>query len=140
MSIRALSEAITDLPYALSEQVLSYARSLDVAAPEIFKDAGVQFSREVADTLVFVAGLRKLLSIIDSNYWVIDNVGAILERQQDQFSVRVGGTDLSRGGDYHHALVTVRKELVELLSEHQLLHFAQNVPYVEVVRELANGR
>lgn len=29
MSIRAVSEAITDLPYALSEQVLSYARSLD---------------------------------------------------------------------------------------------------------------
>ncbi|MBZ0087146.1 MAG: hypothetical protein K8F33_03480 [Thermomonas sp.] len=140
MSIQALSEAITDLPYALSEQVLSYARSLDVAAPDIFKDAGVRFSRELADTLVFVAGLRKLLSIVDSNYWVIDNAGAILDRQQGQSSVRVGGTDLSRGSDYHQALATVRKELVELLSEHQLLQFTQKVPYVDVVRELANGR
>ncbi|MDT8428289.1 MAG: hypothetical protein RQ757_05945 [Pseudomonadales bacterium] len=140
MSIRALSDAITDLPYGLSEQVLSYARSLDVAAPEIFKDAGVQFSRELADALVFVAGLRKLLSIVDSNYWVLDNTGVILERQQDQFFVTVGGTDLSRGGAYHQTLATVRRDLVELLSEHQLLQFAQNLPYVDVVRELANGR
>lgn len=140
MSIRALSEAITDLPQALSEQVLSYARSLDIAAPEIFKDAGVPFSRKIADTLVFVAGVRKLLSIVDSNYWVVDNAGAILERQQSQFSVRVGGTDLSRDGEYHQALATVRRELVELLSQHQLLQVAQYAPYVEVVRELANGR
>lgn len=95
MSIRALSDAITDLPYGLSEQVLSYARSLDVAAPEIFREAGIAFSREVADTLVFVGGQRKLFSIVDSNYWVIDNAGAILELQQGQFSVRVGGADLS---------------------------------------------
>ncbi|MFO7906923.1 MAG: hypothetical protein R6U98_29980 [Pirellulaceae bacterium] len=140
MSIRGLSDTITDLPYGLSEQVMSYARSLDVAAPEIFKDAGVQFSQEMADTLVFIAGLRKLLSIVDSNYWVIDNAGAILAQQQDQFFVRVGGTDLSRGGEYHRALETVRRDLVELLSEHKLLQFTQNVPYVEVVRELASGR
>ena len=42
-------------------------------------------------------------------------------------------------GDYYRALATVRRDLVELLSEHQLLQFAQNVPYVEVVREIANG-
>lgn len=140
MSIRALSDTISDLPNGLSEQVLSYARSVDIAAPEIFKDAGVQFSREMTDTLVFIAGLRKLLSIVDSNYWVIDNAGAILERQQHQFSVRVGGTDLTRGGKYYRALVTVRRDLVELLSELELLQFTQHVPYVEVVRELANGR
>ncbi len=140
MSIRALSDAISELPYGLSEQVLSYARSLDVAAPEIFEDAGVPFSREIADTLVFIAGLRKLLSIVDSNYRVIDNVGAILENQQGGFSVRVGKADLSRGGDYHQALVTVRNELVELLSEYQILQFAQSLPYVDIVRELANGR
>lgn len=140
MSIRALTDAITDLPYGLSEQVLSYARSLDLAAPEIFQDAGVAFSREIADIVVFIAGLRKLFSIVDSNYWVIDNAGAILERQQSQSSVRVGGADLSRGGNYHQSLTTVRRELIELLAEHQLLQFVQNVPYVEVVRELANGR
>ena len=140
MSVRALSDAIKDLPYSLAEQVLSYARSMDIAAPEIFKDAGIAFSREVADTLVFIAGLRKLFSIIDSNYWMIDNAGEILEQQQDQFAVRVGAADLSRGGTYHQSLATVRRELVELLSEHQLLQFVQNASYVEVVRELANGR
>jgi hypothetical protein len=140
MSLRILAETISDLPYGLSEQVLSYARSLEVAAPEIFREAGVSANRELIESLVFIAGLRKLYSIVDSNYWVLDNTGAILEREQVQFSVRVGSADLSRGSEYHHSLVTVRRELIELLSEHQLLQFVQNIPYVEVVRELAGGR
>ena len=140
MSIHALSKAIEDLPYALSEQVLSYARSLELAAPAILKDAGVRPNRELTNTLVFIAGLRKLFSIVDSNYWLVDNTGAILASQQDQYSVRVGGTDLSRGGTYHHSLTTVRSELIQLLAEHQLIQYVRNMPYVEIVRELANGR
>ena len=140
MSIHALSEAIDDLPYALSEQVLSYARALEVAAPEIFRDADVKPNRELTNTLVFIAGLRKLFSIVDSNYWVVDNAGAILANQQDQYSVRVGSTDLSCGGTYHQSLNTIRRELTDILTKHQLIQYVRNVPYVDILRKLANGR
>lgn len=140
MSIRALADALAELPYGLTAQVLSYARSLEVAADDIFTDAGVPFTRELADKLVFISGLRKLLSIVDSNYWVIDNAGAILERQQGQLSIRVGGADLSRGSDYHQALAAIRRDLMDLLAHHNMLDLVQAVPYVDVVRELANGR
>lgn len=139
MSIHALSETIDELPYNLSQQVLSYARALEIAAPEIFKDAGVKPNPELTNTLVFIAGLRKLFSIVDANYWVVENTGAILASQQEQYSVRVGSTDISRGGTYHQSLNTVRSELTKILAEHQLLQYVDNVPYVEILRELADG-
>jgi len=123
----------------LSEQVLSYARALEIAAPEIFKDAGVKPNRELTNALVFIAGLRKLFSIVDANYWVVENTGAILASQQEQYSVRVGSTDISRGGTYHQSLKTVRSELTKILAEHKLLQYVGNVPYVEILRELADG-
>lgn len=139
MSLRALSDAIDSLPYALSEQVLSYAKSLELAAPDIFKNAGIKRTKELTDTLVFIAGLRKLFSIVDSNYWVIDNAGAIFSKQQDQYEIRIGGTDLSRGGTYHQALNVLRTEFYKILSQHKLLQYVQNMPYSEIVREIANG-
>jgi len=140
MSLRLLTDTIEDLPYALSEQVLSYARSLESAAPEIFKDAGVKRTRVLTDKLVFYAGLRKLVSIIDSNYWIMDNAGAILERQNLQSEVRIGGADFTRGGAYHQSLIELRKELFELLNEHNALFLLRRVPYVELVQMLADER
>lgn len=140
MSIRTLSEVISDLPYSLQEQVLSYARSVEVAAPDIVRESGVRATHVHTDALIFIAGLRKLYSIVDSNYWVLDNTGALLERQHAQFSVRVGGADLSRDSQYHRSLVVLRRELIDILSEQNLLPYMLNVPYVEVLRELADER
>ena len=139
MSLQALSDAIDDLPYALSEQVMSYARSLEMAASEIFKDAGIRQTPELTSQLIFISGLRKLFSIVDSNFWIIDNTGAILHHQQQQQDVRVGGTDLSRGGNYYQALQAVRNELVVLLESYQLVNYVQNIPYSKLLRELAHG-
>ena len=129
MSLRALSDTIDSLPHALSEQVLSYAKSLELVAPDIFKNAGIKRTKELTDSLVFIAGLRKLISIVDSGYWVIDNAGAILSKQQDQHEVRIGGTDLSRGGTYHQALKVLRTEFYNILSQNKLLQYVQNKTY-----------
>lgn len=139
MTIRALEEALEVLPFSLAEQVLSYAKSVEAAAPDIFRSAGLRQTPEITNKLVFVAGIRKLFSIIDSNYWVIDNAGEILERQQDQGQIRVGGTDLSRGGDYHRELSRLRDDFQNVISESNLEYYVSNVPYAEVVRTLSDG-
>lgn len=139
MSIRALHEVFDDLPHTLFEQVISYARAIEDATPEIFKDAGIKPNRELANTLVFIAGIRKLFSIVNSNYWIVDNVGAILANQQEIYSVRVGNTDLSRGGTYHQSLNNITTEFTELLTEHKLVQYVSNVPYADILRDIANG-
>lgn len=140
MSIKALSEAIEPLPYTLSEQVLSYAKSLEAAAPQIFADAGIQRTRENTDKLVFIAGLRKLFSIMDGNYWVIDNASALLSKQANQYAVHVGGTDLSRGGAYHSSLRRMLTEFTQLLLDKNLMRHVRDLSYTELVREMSDGR
>lgn len=140
MSLALLVSTIEPLPYGLKEQVLGYARALQAAAPEIIRDAGVAQSQSLADQLVFLAGIRKLLAIVDSNYWLIDNAGALLQRNQEQDTVRVGGTDLSRGSIYHYRVEKLRQEFRELLGEKRVLDLVSRRPYVEIVRELASGR
>lgn len=140
MSLALLTSTIEPLPYRLKEQALGYARALQTAAPEIIRDAGEAPSQSLADQLVFLAGIRKLLAIVDSNYWLIDNAGSLLLKNQEQDSVRVGGTDLSRGGSYHYRVEKLRQEFRGLLGERQVLDLVSRRPYVEIVRELASGR
>jgi len=138
MSLKLLTDTLESLPYSLKEQVLGYARSISAVAPEIFKEAGVRRNDKTEDKLVFLAGLRKLFSIIDSNYWVIENAGAILEKQQAQFSVRIGGSDFSRGGDYHSQLNTLRKELNNYFIEQGILDLIESRNYSDLVRTIQN--
>jgi len=140
MSLKLLSDALESLPYSLKEQVLGYARSISEAAPEIFKEAGVRRDNKTEDTLVFLAGMKKLFSIVDSNYWVIDNAGAILEKEQSQFSVRIGGSDFSRGGDYLSKLDMIRKELNSYFIEQGIADLIESRNYSEIVRTIQNGR
>ena len=138
MSIRSLKEAIEGIPYSLSDQVLSYSRSVSVALPEIFDEAGVAYNRDIADQVVFLAGVRKLFSIIDSAYWVIDNASAILEKN-DMHRIRVGGTNLSRGADYHYSVEQLRKNLIALLEDNNIYRYIADQSYVEIVRDLSSG-
>lgn len=139
MSMKALEETVDILPFALADQVLSYAKSVEAASPDIFRNAGIRQSQEVTNKLVFIAGVRKLFSIIDSNYWVIDNAGEILQREQDQGHIRVGGTDLSRGGEYYRELSNLREDFQSVISENNLEYYVSNVPYADVIKALVDG-
>ncbi|MEQ8690197.1 MAG: hypothetical protein RIC89_05085 [Pseudomonadales bacterium] len=140
MSLHALEEVLSDLPYALREQVFGYARSIDVVSEEICRNAGVQPSSKLLDQLVFVAGLRKLFSIVDSNYWIIDNAGALLSQTADVGQVRIGSTDFSRRGQYHLALEQMRRDFLSLLDENSISEFVVESDYQEIARMLADGR
>jgi hypothetical protein len=66
VSVRTLRTAIDGLPPALQRRVLDYGTFINEAAPDIFIEAGVTrpTAREV-DELVFVAGMRKLWSMVE---------------------------------------------------------------------------
>ena len=136
--MQSLKEAIEGIPYSLSEQVLSYSRSVSVALPDIFSEAGVAYSPDIVDQVVFLAGIRKLFSIIDSAYWVIDNASAILSKQ-DMHRIRVGSTNLSRGADYHYSVEQLRKNLITVLEDNNIYKYIADQSFVSIVRELASG-
>lgn len=139
MSYRKLQETVKGLPWALEEQVLGYARSVDEALPEIFKEAGRAFDRAIGDQIVFLAGVRKLHSIVASSYWTLDNSGRLLETL-DVSSIRAGSLDLSRGGALHARLASLVNSLEKALEKHDIRQYI-GVDYATLVRTLSsNGR
>lgn len=139
MSLQALAYAIEPLPLALAEQVLGYARSVQEVANEIFLDAQLEPSDEAIQLLIFIAGIKKLFAIVDSNYWVMDNAGEILRRSYDSDRILVGASDLSRHGQYYDELLTIRIKLEELLSECGLMEYVE-VSYSEIAWRLLHER
>jgi hypothetical protein len=135
MSYRELEETVKGLPWVLEEQVLGYARSVDEALPEIFREAGRAFDRALADQVVFLAGLRKLHSIVAGNYWTLNKSGKLLETL-DVSKIRAGSLDLSRGGELHARLGSLVKSLENALEKNDVSQYLR-VDYQTIVAMLS---
>ena len=123
----------------MADSVVSYARALEVALPDIFRDAQRKYRKDIADQIVFLAGVKKLFSIIDSTYWMLDNSSAILERQEISV-IKVGSSDLSRSGKDYQLLKNLRQSLVEILSEQRIYHLVSERSYSNIIEQLMDER
>lgn len=138
MSYKVLIDAIQGLPRALKDQVLGYALCVEGALPEIFKKAGRQYDNAIGDQIIFLAGMRKLYSLVSSNYWTLDNSATLLG-DMDVKHITAGSVDLSKSGKLHANLQELNKSLEDIFSEHELLQYF-NVDYAEIVNNLiSNG-
>ena len=139
MSLNSLTRAIAGMPSGMADSIVSYARSVEVALPDIFRDAQRKYRKDIADQIVFLAGVKKLFSIIDSTYWMLDNSSAILERQEISV-IKVGSSDLSRSGEDYHLLKNLRQSLVEILSEQRIYHLVSERSYSNIIKQLMDER
>lgn len=139
MSSQALMQTIALLPYSLAEQVRSYANSVDGALEDIFNEAKVDYSPQLAESIVFLAGIRKLFSIVESQYWLVDNSTTVFSHWGSQATISIGSTNFNRGGAYHRELRELMEGLREILSRHGVFPYIDGSPsYAEVLRLLAN--
>jgi len=138
MSLEAVQGICENLTPAMSAQIVGYARSVEEVGPEIFRDAGIPYDRQVADTLVFIAGIRKFYAICSSVFWTVDNSLALL-RQSGVQDVKIGSSDYSQNSELYLSLRSVNSELEEFLAGEGILDFMR-MSYADIVRTLANGR
>lgn len=61
------------LPYNMREAVDGYASSVYAAGEEIFRNASISYDEQLLDKLVFFAGVRRIWTLVDTQYWIIDN-------------------------------------------------------------------
>ncbi len=139
MSLNSLTRAIDGMPSGMADTVVSYARSVESALPDIFRDARRKYRKDIADQIVFLAGVKKLFSIIDSTYWMLDNSSVILERQQIS-AIKVGSSDLSRNGEDYYLLRELRQSLVNVLSEQRIYHLVSERSYSNIIEQLMDER
>jgi hypothetical protein len=89
MSLERVDEFAQFLPPRLREDVRAYARSVDSAAADIFREARMGFDQRLADQLVFVAGIKKLYAICSGTFWVLDNSLQSLQNAET-YEVKIG--------------------------------------------------
>jgi hypothetical protein len=92
MSLVLLSEMLEPLPFTLREQIEGYAHSIDEVGEDILRDVGIPFDEQVMDQLVFIAGVRRLWTIVDGQFSILNNSLLLMAKDQvDGFSVGLQG-------------------------------------------------
>jgi hypothetical protein len=137
MSVRLVQQVVNSLPYAIREQVLGYARSVDFVALDIAADVGIQLTEAIRDQVALVAAVKKLYSICSASYWAVDGAGLFLQREGAE-SVRVGSTDYSRGGGFHLSLRRLLASFDVLLAEQGMSDIVSTGSYGEIILRLSN--
>jgi len=138
MSLRYVNAFARELPYALREQVVGYARSVELASHDISKEAEVELTDELRDQLVLVAAVRKLHAICSTSYWLLYNSTRLLG---DEVSgVRVGNTTFSPGNADFDQLSRLLGDLEIVLRDQGLTVEMIRQPYPEILGLLADGR
>lgn len=88
---------------------------------------------------MFIAGVKKLHWLAESSYWTLENSGKLLSNM-DVLRIKVGGQDMSRGGEIHQGLYNLLSDLNQALAEQQIQQY-MHMPLKDIAKELArNGR
>lgn len=134
MSMSALQGMIVGLPRSLSDQVLGYAESVERVLPEIFRDAGKAFDNNIADQMVFLAGVKKLYSVVALSYWTLDNSATLLQKLNAD-KIRIGRTDYSHGSAFHQNLSELLETMEKVLRKHDIFQYV-NLSFAEMLQTL----
>ena len=139
MSLELVNALAQELPPRLREDVVGYARSVQSALPDIFRDAKLAQEQGLADQLVFLAGIKKLYAICSGTFWILDNSLRSLNNAQE-YEVRVGSTRISRGSKEWVQLRDLLRDLEMILVEQGLLEMMLLTSYSEILHRLRDER
>src|SRR5271165_2689787 len=119
MSLELVYEFARELPPRLREDVVGYARSVQNALPDIFRNAEMAEDPALADQVVFVAGIKKLYAICSGTFWILDNSLRSLS-QADAHEVQIGSMRIRRGSEEWVRLRNLVTDLDVILTEQRL--------------------
>jgi hypothetical protein len=139
MSIERIREFAEELPPALREDVLGYARSARDGLPEIFREAHVPQDKRLGDDLVFLAGIKKLYAICSGMFSILDTSLQLLQKT-DTYEVRLGSTTVSRNSPELKRLHDLLSDLEAVLAAQGLDTMVRMTSYADIPRRLRNER
>lgn len=138
MSKTILMEAVGELPYALRDEIEGYTSSVLESSPEIFREAGLKMDPQLLDEFVFFAGLRRLWSLVNGRYWLLDRSLGIAHDTGVK-SISVGGREFKKNAGDHRELRLIRQALLEKLTELKVAHVVQAKSLQEMLSLLRTG-
>jgi hypothetical protein len=139
MSRRLLSAAIAPLPFAIREQLESYADFVDATADDLLPEGGARTTSSLRDDFVFTATLRRLWHLVSGEYWLLDHALALSDRLRVG-GLSAGGTLLIRGEGVHSTIRQLRDNLDAELRRNGLSDLVRARSLEELVTLLVNER
>lgn len=139
MSLELVQAFAQELPPRLREDVVGYARSVQGALPDIFRDAKLAQEQALADQLVFLAGIKKLYGICSGTFWILDNSLQSLD-QAEAYEVRIGSMRISRGSKEWVQLRDLLNDLEVILAQQRLQEMMLLTSYSEILHRLRDER
>jgi len=137
LSLRYVQPIAEELPYSIATQVLSYSRSVDDAAEDIFLEAERKLVPELRDQLVLIAAIRKLHAICSSSYWILYNSQSILGSSVS--GIRVGSRVYSSESPEYAAMRAVLNALEGVIMAQGLSLDILRGPYTAVLEAISDG-
>ena len=135
MSLQLVQQFAQPLPPRLREDIVGYARSVQVALPDIFREAHMAEDEALGDQVVFLAGVKKLHAICSGTFWVLDNSLESLQAA-NTYQVRIGSLRISRQSREWQQLRDLLTELESILTIQGLEEIVQSSSYPDILRWL----
>jgi hypothetical protein len=135
LSLQLVQQFAQPLPPRLREDIIGYARSVQIALPDIFRDANLAQDERLGDQLVFLAGVKKLYAICSGTFWILDNSLESLQNINTH-QVKIGSLRISRGSRDWQRLRDLLTELEGILAFQGLQEIVETPTYPEILRRL----
>ncbi len=139
MSLQVLAELIHELPGTMREQIEGYANSIRDAGEEIFRNAGIAFDEQLLDEFILVVGIRRLWTLVDSPYWLLQH-SINTARKQGANGFTVGGAVLESGSPEVNRITTLRQQFQDILITLQLSSYLDARSLRDVLKQLHEER
>ncbi len=123
---------LNSLPFSLREEINGYGQSIYAVANDIIKEAGVRFTDELRDQLVFLACVRKLWAKSKTQFWILDN-SLSLCRQNNISHIKMGGHLYGCDSEEYNEIRTFLRHFEELLRNLEIYEIIELYSLQEIV-------
>ena len=141
MSLEAVQRIVAELPLNLRNDLIGYARSVENALPQIYRDAEVDRTQRLDDRLILVAALKQLHGIVSGNYWLLEH--SLEGLGSDADAVQLGSSVIDRESsdmlEWQRAHLGLQ-ELIDGLGLRQLVMMTSYADILRVIADEPEGR
>ena len=116
---RYLADVMAELPYKLRDEVEGYVNAVDAVAVDIARESGIRLTSVIREDFLFLVGIRRLWSTINSSHWLAANSAELFKRAEVP-RVQAGSLCVGPGEEFNRELRRLRDGLQALLEEHEL--------------------
>lgn len=124
---------IRTLPRNFSYQIDGYINSIENASKDIFLEAKIEYDTILLNKLLYFAAIRKVWSLVNSQYWALKNALSILGRNRIS-EISIGSANYTQDSQDFLEIQEFRSNFLDLLIELELSEVVESKNMSELLK------